>query len=269
MVRRTFQILCLGIFFSYQVQGARPLSEPERIYNLGIAAENLEKWDEAVRHYIVLSQKGSPWDQTASNRIFRIINLLRRDGKDTAYLEKNLGPDLKQALLRLETKVEEPENNLKLSRDQILLGLGFLVAALCLLIYSDRRAKKNVKKTKPVRTWIQRTFRPKVIPPTENASIPEVFIHENTRVKIKQLLDLMPSEPNQHVEPPKIDQDGLSSSGLIDAFSKDFVSEVEITNSPEGKLSRMMIQADMIFDSDQSDSLTTGACRDENQNREK
>jgi hypothetical protein len=94
------------------------------------------------------------------------------------------------------------------------------------------------------------------IPANESAKIP-AFVHENTRIKIRELMDTIPVEGTPRSE-QKVDLEKLESSELMNQLAKDFVSEVQIDNVKGLKFSHLMIQADLIFDEDKIDEKTSG-----------
>jgi hypothetical protein len=92
----------------------------------------------------------------------------------------------------------------------------------------------------------------------QNVSKKEVKINEQTRANITGVvanvksLNLDENKISELTGGQKVDVDGLLDSGVLNAFVKDWVTEVNVEQTETGKFSKMTVDASLLFDDDKN-----------------
>lgn len=238
-------------------------SEAQMLYSEGLKAERGKKWSEAVKLYSRAWEKG---DSRAERRSILLFKFLRRQDADLTDLKSVFTAKQREVL----NSYEASEGSETFSEDPLYLN-PFLQALAALLLasaavyfwkYRRQKALDAFKNLKEQIGSVQKYFKHKKVESPEVASSAEpkinsvklpkgTFVSEATKLKIQSMFDTVNTLQNPNTSAPDIDTDGLETSGIIEVFSKELLSEVKSVDSSSGKFSKMTIDAELVFGDDE------------------
>ena len=238
------------------VVAEKPSSEYDQIFQKGLVAEAGKNWTEAVQYYLQAQEKAptSPWPK---ERIIAIFKNLNEQGQSTLAIEVLL-PSAMQDEFKARGFIRtsyDQESVLKKFNQLIWGGLISLLLLAGIFLTVALFRKRNVDRVELVKVAKPK----KVLDLKDKKAVPsepqkkEVTITEKTREEMSDLIGNVKSVTREFKisKEQKVDIEGLRDSGVIDALSEDWVSKVSSEDSPEGKFSKMMVSAELIFEEEE------------------
>lgn len=238
-------------------ENLEPIS-PETQFEEGLKYENLEKWTDAIKAYSTVAASNHRLSETAIKRLIVVLDHIKKEEGDNSSYEALISLDVKD---KMKSRVSKSDQLLSIFdidlsvTGKLTIVVLFLASVALILMSRDSLKVRRSKKILKVESMNQFPEESVSVPQNEAAKIP-AFVHENTRIKIRELMDTIPVDGTRRSD-QKVDIEKLESSELMSQLAKDFVSEVQIDDVKGLKFSHLMIQADLIFD-DKTDEKTSG-----------
>ena len=269
-----------GLFFLFlfpHLTQAQPVGEDKRSYDElfqnGLKAEATKEWSEAVQYYLLANKKApdSPWPK---ERIQAVFKALQKSGQSIAALETLLPIEMSQDFRSRGIISDHYDSNVAMKNLNYSIW-GGIVAALGLifggLFYLTRKSKKEEEEEEALRTSLfSRKAEKKAGKASEKSKESknlnetgaikrDVKITEKMRDEIDGIFNSVKSlseEQGVTSDTGSVNIEALKDSGVIEAFAGSMVSEVTTEESPEGKFSKMTLEASLLFEEDDPNSKT-------------
>jgi len=257
-------LLTFGLFFLVLgLAGAAPISKYEEKYTAGLKEEASQNWSAAIQFYLEAIEQ-DPTKSFPRKRIDAIFQDLVQKGEPIGTLRILLPPDLEKDMDRRgifeldEIKTEKPLSALW---SYLVFGLiGMVLIGLGFFLFKRVRRQEDAealeafyattKKTRIVPTSTGEQARPKNI---NRDSESKVVLTEKTREEMETMMTSV-SSLTQEMKKPDFDamsqeeEDELKESDIVKALASTLISEVSTKEKDGHKLSKMSLDASLVFD---------------------
>lgn len=245
----------------------------DQYFQEGLKAEANQKWADAVQFYALAMAKNpkSPWPKERLKSLFTNLQKAEQPIESYKLLLPNdlLDEFMKTGVIQEHYDAESAVNRLNTFIWAGVLALLATIGGLLLYFSLKSKAREDdveirrdrSDKKKAMNRQFQQHTNAQAEAGTPKASSPaapkkDLKLSEQARANITGVVTNVKSlnfdlEKNKEITgAQKVDVEALQDSGVIEAFVKDWVTEVAVEQTDTGKFSKMTVDAVLLFDED-------------------
>ncbi len=257
----------LGVFIASQltpVRAERVSDSYDFHLNEGLKSEALKNWPDAVAAYMRAIEK-DPRAALPRERIVSIFKSLKSKRESTQAIELLINVEIKNELVLAGVfqPVEADQSSLTVM-SYVFWGSAFivlLIVAISLgMMFRKKQAEFDAEKEKLYERTTGGHRRSTVQPKADRPDVPrlkkDVKVTDQTKSEMTDLISNVKTLTGTQARPdwteaPAVQQEqikALESSEVLQALAQTMLSEVTTENAPEGKFSKLSLDASLVFD---------------------